>query len=546
MLREALRSARKRELEKKRKTLEKETTREKDDAPTLLPDTVENKDGDACPGPSAPTYEARTNVSMLESDFHRHETRMAEMAHAEILKFRENKIPRTGEIGQVKQQSDTFATENDIEFVGKADSFNPACDIEELESDSEYEDGKQMSKRDKGSYRGELRESSSCSLESGPSEEIGIVGATSVSVHGKDEDSQEVRLRRDDMLESPKTPKRRVTMMCECRDVHRYEKLNRISEGTYGVVYRGRDLETNAICALKRLKIDKEQSGFPLTSVREINILLALEHPNIVNVSEVVMGRKHTDPRDDQIFMVMEYADHDLSTVMQKRMKQPFTVAEVKCLMLQLLSGVAYLHENWVLHRDLKTANILYTNKGQLKICDFGLARQYSSFSKRYTQMVVTLWYRAPELLLGTREYSAAIDIWSVGCIMGELLTRKPLLPGKTEIDQLQKIYDLLGNPDETVYSEFPLWDKMRIVRQSKNPRDLQHVLEDHNIAEEMKKGNTFAPNRHSGIHLLQRLLDLNPKTRISAKEALNHPWFSSHPLPKDQEMMPTFKATNE
>lgn len=190
--------------------------------------------------------------------------------------------------------------------------------------------------------------------------------------------------------------KRHMSMLNECRSVENYEKLNRISEGSYGVVYRARDKETGEICALKKVKLEKERDGFPLTSVREINVLLSLSHPSIVNVSEVVVGSTL-----DAVFMVMEYADHDLKSVMDRRMTQPFSIAEVKCLMLQLLSGIAYLHGQWVLHRDLKTSNILYTNDGRLKICDFGLARQYGSPLKPYTHMVVTLWYRAPELLLG-------------------------------------------------------------------------------------------------------------------------------------------------
>ena len=195
----------------------------------------------------------------------------------------------------------------------------------------------------------------------------------------------------------------------ECRSVELYEKLNRISEGTYGVVYRARSTETGAICALKKVKLDRERDGFPLTAIREINVLLSLRHPNIVDVSEVVVG-----PSLDSVFMVMEFGDHDLASVMRQRMRQPFTVAEVKTLLRSLLSGVAYLHDNWILHRDLKTSNILYTTPGDLKICDFGLARQYGSPLTPYTQMVVTLWYRAPELLLGAR-----VDGWWVdvqGC----------------------------------------------------------------------------------------------------------------------------------
>ena len=235
------------------------------------------------------------------------------------------------------------------------------------------------------------------------------------------------------------------SMLNECRSVdEHYEKLNRISEGTYGVVYRARQIETGRVCALKRVKLDKERDGFPLTSIREINILLSLAHPSIVNVSEVVVGSSL-----DQVFMVMEYAEHDLRGVMEHRMNQPFTTAEAKCLMLQLLSGVAYLHDNWVIHRDLKTSNILYTNRGELKLCDFGLARQYADPLRPYTHMVVTLWYRAPELLLGAKEYSTAVDMWSCGCIMAEILQKKPIFTGQTEIAQLDKIFKVLGVPDE-------------------------------------------------------------------------------------------------
>ncbi len=325
--------------------------------------------------------------------------------------------------------------------------------------------------------------------------------------------------------------KRKMSMMQSCRDVDRYEKLNRISEGTYGVVYRGRDLETSTVCALKRLKLENEKSGFPLTSVREINVLLALEHPNIVNVSEVVMGRRHAgDPRDDQIFMVMEYADHDLGSLNYR-----FSGAEVKCLMKQLLSGVAYLHDNYVMHRDLKPANILYNNKGQLKICDFGLARQFSSFPRDYTQMVVTLWYRAPELLLGTRRYSSAIDVWSVGCIMAQLMTGRALLNGQGEIDQLRKTYDVLGNPDANGYlSTLPLWSKCCHIKRSAHAVSLKEVLLRANVSvtDEL-------------LDLLNRLLDLDPQTRITAQDALDHPWFRCHPLPKDVALMPTFPSTN-
>lgn len=558
VLREALKSARKRELDKKKKRLRKEEVVDGEEIRGEIPYVPEECKDDAPLGSrnrwSEKVLGKPTPGVMPSGEEGEFTSTMAKTAHEELLIFK-SKILQKEKDGQIaaEGQHDPLQGKNEGD-TGGDDAFDPEQDVELLESDDAMDPGSddKLSDLETGCQDVELPNVDKCAPIRYPtpsripkeSERLDTSFSTATTSRGDGQMLREVH--QELSLEISKPLKRRVSMMTECRDVHRYEKLNRISEGTYGIVYRGRDLETNTICALKKLKMDKEKSGFPLTSVREINILLALEHPNIVNVSEVVMGDRHADPRDDQIFMVMEYADHDLSTVMQKRMKKPFTIAEVKCLMLQLLTGVAYLHENWVLHRDLKTANILYTNKGQLKICDFGLARQFSSFSRKYTQMVVTLWYRAPELLLGTREYTPAIDIWSVGCIMGELLTRKPLLPGRSEIEQLQKIYDLIGEPDNVIFSSFPLWDKMKMVRRSKNQKDLRSVLEDRTITEEYTAFGNSSVAEEGGIHLLGRLLDLNPQTRITARAALNHPWFSSHPLPKDPAMMPTFKATND
>nr|XP_029118452.1 cyclin-dependent kinase G-2 isoform X2 [Elaeis guineensis] len=256
----------------------------------------------------------------------------------------------------------------------------------------------------------------------------------------------------DDMVKTPEPvqpPQRCINMLEGCRSVDEFERLNKIDEGTYGVVYRAKDKKTGEVVALKKVKMEKEREGFPLTSLREINILLSFHHPSIVDVKEVVVGSSL-----DSIFMVMEYMEHDLKGLMET-MKQPFSQSEVKCLMLQLLEGVKYLHDNWVLHRDLKTSNLLLNNRGELKICDFGLSRQYGSPLKPYTHLVVTLWYRAPELLLGAKEYSTAIDMWSLGCIMAELLAKEPLFNGKTEFDQLDKIFRTLGTPNEKIWPGF-------------------------------------------------------------------------------------------
>ncbi|OIW00630.1 hypothetical protein TanjilG_09111 [Lupinus angustifolius] len=330
--------------------------------------------------------------------------------------------------------------------------------------------------------------------------------------------------------EPPTPPQRSVNMLQGCRSVDEFERLNKIDEGTYGVVYRARDKKTGETVALKKVKMEKEREGFPLTSLREINILLSFHHRSIVDVKEVVVGSSL-----DSIFMVMEYMEHDLKGLMES-MKQPFSQSEVKCLMIQLLEGVKYLHENWVLHRDLKTSNLLLNNRGELKICDFGLARQYGSPLKPYTQLVVTLWYRAPELLLGAKQYSTAIDMWSLGCIMAELLSKEPLFNGRTEFDQLDKIFRILGTPNETIW---PGFSKLPGVK-------VNFVKHQYNLLRKKFPATSFTGSpvlSDSGFDLLNKLLTYDPEKRITVEAALNHEWFREVPLPKSKEFMPTFPA---
>ncbi|GLJ14737.1 hypothetical protein SUGI_0238840 [Cryptomeria japonica] len=326
---------------------------------------------------------------------------------------------------------------------------------------------------------------------------------------------------------------RRIDMMQGCRSVFEFERLNKINEGTYGIVYRARNKKTGEIVALKKVKMERERDGFPMSALREINVLLSLHHPSVVNVKEVVVG----DNVDD-IYMVMEYMEHDLKDFIGM-MKQPFSTSEVKCLMLQLLQGVNYLHDNWVLHRDLKTSNLLINNKGELKVCDFGLARQYGSPLKTYTDLVVTLWYRAPELLLGAKKYSTDIDMWSVGCIMAELLAKEPLFSGKSEIDQLDKIFRTLGTPTQKIWPDFVNLPgaKCRFVKQPYNR------LREKFPAASFTGKTTLS---ESGFDLLNRLLTYDPNKRITAEEALNHDWFKEVPLAKSKEFMPTYPTRSD
>nr|TKW09298.1 hypothetical protein SEVIR_6G085400v2 [Setaria viridis] len=312
-----------------------------------------------------------------------------------------------------------------------------------------------------------------------------------------DTDSED-EARRPETPKPVKAPHRCINMLQGCRSVDEFERLNKINEGTYGVM-------------------EKEREGFALTSLREINILLSFHHPSIVDVKEVVVGSSL-----DSIFMVMEYMEHDLKGVMET-MKQPYTQNEVKCLMLQLLEGLKYLHDNWVLHRDLKTSNLLLNNRGELKICDFVLSHQYGSPLKPYTQLV-------PELLLGTKEYPTAIDMWSVGCIMAELLDKEPLFNGKIE---------KLGTPNEKIW---PGYAKLPGVK-------VNFVKQPYNRLRDKFPAASFSGRpilSEVGFDLLNNLLTYDPDKRISIDDALKHKWFSEVPLPKSKDFMPTFPALNE
>ncbi|THH20003.1 hypothetical protein EW146_g1266 [Bondarzewia mesenterica] len=309
------------------------------------------------------------------------------------------------------------------------------------------------------------------------------------------------------------------------RSVYCYERLNSIEEGSYGVVFRAKEKQTGDIVALKKLKLDEEKYGFPITALREINALMACRHENVVGIREVVVGDTLT-----QVFIVMDFIEHDLKTLLTL-MPSPFLQSEIKTLMLQLLSAVAHCHSNWILHRDLKTSNLLMNNRGTIKVADFGLARRYGDpvGVGGLTQLVVTLWYRAPEILLGAKSYSTAVDMWSVGCIFAELLLKEPLFQAKGEIELLSMIFKLLGPPTANSwpeYSSLPL--AKTITLPSPQPNQFRQK---------------FQYMTAAGIDLLMSLLTYDPDRRISAEEALQHPYFSESPLPKHPDMFGSFPS---
>ncbi|KAI6185232.1 putative serine/threonine-protein kinase [Aphelenchoides besseyi] len=326
-----------------------------------------------------------------------------------------------------------------------------------------------------------------------------------------------------------------------CRSINEFKLLNRISEGTFGVVYRAQERQTDEIFALKQLKMEKEKEGFPITSLREINMLMKCRrHPNVVALKEIV-----TDSTGEKIYMVMEFVEHDLRALMRQleTRRKRFTLPQVKTLMHQLLSGCAYLHHEWVVHRDLKTANLLLSHGNILKVLidpilrigDFGLAREYGNPLKPYTQLVVTLHYRSPELLLGCKTYSTAIDIWSIGCIFGEFFKLNPILPGTGEADQTKRIFELIGTPNE---SNWPGYNNLPFVSTIKwpvNPHNQLHKK----FYGDMQKSDV-------GLDLMKRLLAPCPERRISAEEALKHQWFKEDPRPANPESFPTWPAKSE
>ncbi|MEW5300956.1 MAG: hypothetical protein WDW36_003843 [Sanguina aurantia] len=307
--------------------------------------------------------------------------------------------------------------------------------------------------------------------------------------------------------------------------VTNYEKLHRIGEGTYGVVYKARDRSTGEIVALKKVRFDRCRDGVPVTSIRELRVLQNCSHPSIVQLKKVVTGSKA-----DSVFLVFEYCEHDLGRLLDA-MPAKFSIAEVKCLMKQLLEAVAYLHQRWTVHRDLKLSNLLYTGQGMLKLCDFGLARYYNSHGAAMTPRVVTLWYRAPEVLLGSDTYDESIDMWAMGCIFGELLRHQPLFPAKDEIQCLKMMSELLGTPTPRIWpgmSDLPLCSRVRLAEQPYN-----------------FLAKTFSEVSAEGVALLDALLTYDPKERISAADALRHPFFSERPFPKHHSEMPTFPSSH-
>ncbi|CAG0921854.1 unnamed protein product, partial [Notodromas monacha] len=297
------------------------------------------------------------------------------------------------------------------------------------------------------------------------------------------------------------------------RKMLRYVKVNKIGEGTYGVVYKGQDKnDRNRFVALKKIRIESDGEGIPSTALREIAVLVELDHPNIVRLFEIV-------PCEFDFYLVFEYMDMDLRAFL---LNHPAGIEPqmVKNLMRQLCEGLTYCHVRRIVHRDLKPQNILVSSDGKLKIADFGLARMMGLPNKAYTHEVVTLWYRAPEILLNFKYYTTAVDMWATGCIFAELSNNKPLLRGDAEIDQQFRMFKAFGTPSveswpslktsQVSLSKFPVWDP---------PSDMQHLVPK---LDEKGKG------------LFKAMMVYDPQKRISASDSLKHLYFHDSEMSAD------------
>ncbi|KAH9891110.1 Pkinase-domain-containing protein [Cubamyces lactineus] len=289
-----------------------------------------------------------------------------------------------------------------------------------------------------------------------------------------------------------------------------YVQLEKLGEGTYATVYKGRSRTTNEIVALKEIHLDAEE-GTPSTAIREISLMKELKHVNIVRLYDVI----HTETK---LVLIFEYCERDLKKYMDvhgdRGALDPVTV---RSFMYQLLKGTAFCHENRVLHRDLKPQNLLINRKGELKIGDFGLARAFGVPVNTFSNEVVTLWYRAPDVLMGSRTYSTSIDVWSCGCIFAEMISGVPLFRGRDNQDQLLHIMRIIGTPDDRTLRKIATEGQTEGQAQKQYPRYPKIPF-----SQVLPKASPQA------IDLLERLLQFDPAKRISAAEALTHPYFTT------------------
>lgn len=276
-----------------------------------------------------------------------------------------------------------------------------------------------------------------------------------------------------------------------------YERVKIIGEGTFGQVFLAR--KGRARYALKRMNRDSE--GISVTTIREIQTLRAMSHPNVVRLIEVV-----ADP-DRDVYMVFPYFPYDLNRFIRTNR---LACSEVRHIFRQIAAGVCYIHSKGIMHRDLKSANILLDHKLNASIADFGMAR-YTTKTGMYTPGMVTLWYRAPEILLGSPTYSYAVDVWSLGCILTEMYLGRMIFQGSTEIAQLEMIIHACGSINENTYPGVQALPGFRTFRLPQSPRRIEGIIERHDP---------------SAVELVSSMLCIDPLRRVSISQVVDSKYF--------------------
>lgn len=288
--------------------------------------------------------------------------------------------------------------------------------------------------------------------------------------------------------------------------VEDFVKLEKIGEGTYGVVFKGRSKKTGEIVAMKKIRLESEEEGVPSTAIREISLLKELQHPNIVHLQDVIM-------QEGRLYLIFEFLTMDLKKYLDSIPSGEMMDKNlVKSYTYQMLQAILFCHQRRVLHRDLKPQNLLINKHGSIKIADFGLARAFGIPVRVYTHEVVTLWYRAPEILLGANKYSCPVDIWSIGCIFAEMANKRPLFQGDSEIDQLFRIFRVLCTPTDDLWPGVSQLPDFKATFPAWTTKSLDSQMDGHLDS--------------LGLDLLDKMLVYDPVKRISAKQALQHPYF--------------------
>ncbi|VEU22354.1 DEKNAAC103663 [Brettanomyces naardenensis] len=319
--------------------------------------------------------------------------------------------------------------------------------------------------------------------------------------------------------------------------------LQRLGKGTFGLVTKARQRSSGKLVALKKFIVHDRKDGFPITSFREITIMKKLRHENVLQLVDMVHERGSDGKALGFFYTVTPYISSDLNGLLNNP-RVSLNIPQIKCIIRQSLQGIDYVHSQHYLHRDIKTANILLDFFGVVKLADFGLARVYHGPLPmtpnsppgggwyEYTGLVVTRWYRPPELLLGERKYTTAVDMWGMGCVLGEMYKRKPILEGESDLDQADRIFRLVGSPTEETFPNYEQTNRNNVNVKVNYDRTLEKEYSD--IMDE------------GAIELLSGLLTLDPQRRFNAKKALESRFFTSEPLPCQPAELPKFEESHE